>query len=151
MEDSETTTAWSLALLMGTLYLVGGLLWLVASLGLPIPFPSVGDPISAMVLIVVAVIFLSGVRPLRQGDREGFGFIAVGVLLAGIMFGLQLVILSTNYLGWVLGLEDWLSWNAISNLTPTVWLFLLVVFLFAIARAAEGNGEGGFTKHLLGG
>jgi 4-hydroxybenzoate polyprenyltransferase len=71
--------------------------------------------------------------------------------MAGIMFGLQLVILSTNYLGWVLGLGDWVSWNAASNLTPTVWLFLLVIFLFAIARAAEGDGEGGFAKHLLGG
>ena len=151
MEKGEAATAWYLALLMGTLYLVGGILWLVASLGLPIPFPSVADPISAIVLIIVAVIFLYGVGPLRQGDREGFGFMAVGVLLAGIMFGLQLVILSTDFLGWVLGLEDWLSWNPMSNLTPTVWLFLLVIFLFAIARAAEGDGEGGFTKHLMGG
>jgi hypothetical protein len=136
---------------MGIVYLTGGLLWLVGSLGLPIPFPSVPEPISAIVLIIIAVIFLSGVRPLRQGDRDGFGFVAVGVLLAGIMFGLQLVILSTNYLGWMLGLGDWVSWNAASNLTPTVWLFLLVIFLFAIARAAEGDGERGFTKHLLGG
>ncbi|UCH05361.1 MAG: hypothetical protein JSW05_04130 [Candidatus Thorarchaeota archaeon] len=151
MKDSEFTIAWSSALLMGTLYLVGGLLWLAASLGLPIPVPSVADPMSAFVLVIVAVIFFSGVRPLRKGDRNGFGFIAVGVLLAGIMFGLQLVILSTNYLGWVLGLEDWVSWDAVSNLTPTVWLFLFVLFLFAIARAVEGDGEGGFTKHLLGG
>ncbi|MFW9945125.1 MAG: hypothetical protein ACFFB7_09015 [Candidatus Sifarchaeia archaeon] len=151
MEDSESRIAWSLTLLMGTMYLVVGSSWLVASLGLPIPFPSVADPLSAMVLIVVAVVFFSGVRPLRRGDRDGFGFIAVGVLLAGIMFGLQLVILSTNYLGWVLGLDDWLSWNAASNLTQAVWLFLLVVFLFATARAVEGDGEGGFIKHLLGG
>ncbi|MFX1604151.1 MAG: hypothetical protein ACFFCK_11770 [Promethearchaeota archaeon] len=150
MEDSEATIAWSLALLMGTVYLVGGMLWLLVSLGLPIPFPSIVDPISALVLVIIAVIFLSGTRPLRQGNRDGLGFIAVGVLLAGIMFGLQLVILSTNYLGWLLGFEDWLSWNAMSNLTPTVWLFLLVILLFAIARAAEGDVEGGFTKHLFG-
>ncbi len=151
MEKVEFAAGWPLALLMGALYFVGGMLWLIASFGLPIPFPATADPISAIVLIIIAAIFFSGVRPLRQGNRDGFGFVAVGVLLAGILFGLQLVILSTDFLGWALGLEDWTSWNALSTLTPTVWLFLLVVLIFAIARAAEGNREGGFTKHLLGG
>jgi hypothetical protein len=136
---------------MGTIYLVGGMLWLVAGLGLPIPFPSVGDPMGSLALVIVAVIFLSGVKPLRQGNRGGFAYIAVGMLLAGIMFALQLVIIATNYLGWLLGLEDWLSWNVVSDFTPTLWLFLFVVFLFAAARAMERDGEGGITRHLLGG
>ncbi len=151
MEGVETGTAWPLALLMGIVYLVGGLLWLLASLGLPVPFPAIDDSISAAVLVVVAAVFLSGVGPLRQGDREGLGFIAVGVLLAGIMFALQLVILSTSFLGWTLGLEDWISWNLAMSLTPTVWLFLLVILFLAVGRMLEGNREGGFTKYLLGG
>ena len=96
------------------------------------------------------MVFLAGVRPLRRGEREGFAYIAVGIFLAGVLFVLQLFILSTNYLGWILGFEDWVDWTPLLDITPTVWLFFIILLIFGIARALEGETEGNFTQHLLG-
>jgi hypothetical protein len=102
-------------------------------------------------LMIVSMVFLAGVGPLRRNNREGYAYIAVGIFLAGILFALQLVTLATNYLGWILGFEDWIGWTLLSDMTPTIWLFLLILGIFGITRAVEGESEGNFTKYLLGG
>jgi hypothetical protein len=101
-------------------------------------------------LMIVSVVFLAGVKPLREDKRAGFAFVSVGMFLAGILFALQLLIIGTNFLGWILGFEDWLAWTILSDITPTLWLFLLVLITFGIARIFEGNSEGSISKHLLG-
>ncbi len=150
MSKNVNKNAWPFPLILGMVYLTGGLLWFISSIGISFPFPSSSDPISSLMLMIVSMVFLAGVGPLRRGDREGFAYIAVGIFLAGILFVLQLFILATNSLGWILGFEDWLSWTPLSDITPTVWLFLLIVGIFGIARVVEGESEGDFTKHLLG-
>jgi hypothetical protein len=150
MIKDEINSAWPFAFILGVVYLIGGLLWLVVSIGMPIPFPAYSDPISSLMLVVVSTVFLAGVRPLRRNNREGFAYIAVGIFLAGILFVLQLFILATNYLGWILGFEDWIAWTLMSDITPTIWLFLLILIIFGIVRISEGETEGDFTKHLLG-
>ncbi|KXH72421.1 MAG: hypothetical protein AM326_03525 [Candidatus Thorarchaeota archaeon SMTZ-45] len=150
MSDNKELPFWSFPLLLGMIYLIGGILWFIVSFDAPIPFPAGPDPIGSLVLVVVSVVFLAGVGPLRRKDRQGFAYIAVGMFLAGVLFALQLFIIATNFLGWILGFEDWLVWTLLSDVTPTVWLFLLALFIFGIARAIEGDGERGFTKHLLG-
>ena len=151
MTKNASRSAWPFPLVLGMVYLIGGFLWFISSIGITIPFPASSDPISSLMLMIVSGVFLAGVGPLRRNDREGYAYIAVGIFLAGILFVLQLVTLGTNYLGWILGFEDWITWTLLTDVTPTVWLFLLIVGIFGIARAVEGDSEGDFTKHLLGG
>jgi hypothetical protein len=151
MTKNANRVTWPFPLLLGMVYLIGGLLWFIASIGIPIPFPAYPDPISSLMLMIVSMVFLAGVGPLHRNAREGYAFIAVGMFLAGILFVLQLVTLVTNYLGWILGFADWITWTLLSDVTPTVWLFFIIVGIFGIARAVEGDSEGDFTKHLLGG
>ncbi|NHJ13541.1 MAG: hypothetical protein EAX95_07675 [Candidatus Thorarchaeota archaeon] len=123
------------ALAIGVIYLGIGLLWLTASLGfIPLPFPGGLDAISAIALCVNAIVFLSGFRPLSRGEREGFAFIAVGIVLAMVLFVLQLFIMATNFLGWTLGFQDWADWNILTDITPNVWLFLVILVIAAFAH-----------------
>lgn len=150
MAKTVNRATWPFPFILGIVYLAGGLLWFSSSIGLAVPFPSPSDPISSLMLVIVSMVFLAGVRPLRRGEREGFAYIAVGIFLAGVLFVLQLFILSTNYLGWILGFEDWVAWTPLLDITPTVWLFFIILLIFGIARALEGETEGNFTQHLLG-
>ncbi|MHA2003109.1 MAG: hypothetical protein ACW975_00690 [Candidatus Thorarchaeota archaeon] len=150
MTENKFKNFWAFPLLIGMVYLLGGLLWFIASIGVPIPFPSALDPISSLMLVIVSVVFLAAVKPLHRNERQGFAFIAVGMFLAGVLFMIQLLILSTNYLGWILGFEDWLAWTMMSDITPTVWLFLFALITFAVTRATEGDADNGLTKHVLG-
>jgi hypothetical protein len=78
-------------------------------------------------LIIVGVIFLHVIRPISTGDIEGFAFLNVGVLLAALLFGLQIIVILTNGLGWIAGLEDWADWAFAQDITPSLWLFILVL------------------------
>jgi hypothetical protein len=142
--------AWPFSLAIGLTYLIGGLFWFLTSLGFPIAFPSSPDAMSALMLMIVSSLFLYGIKPLREGNREGFAFLVVGIILAGILFLLQLLIMGTNFLGWILGFEDWLDWTVVSDITPTIWLFLVAVVFFGIARSQEEPHEGDFSVHLVG-
>ncbi|MHA2141024.1 MAG: hypothetical protein ACXADC_13485 [Candidatus Thorarchaeota archaeon] len=150
MTKNENQSAWPVALLLGTVYLTGGLFWFLSSLGLFLSLSAAPDPISSMMLVIVSIVFLSGVRPLRESNRQGYAYIAVGIFLAGVLFFLQLLIIGTNFLGWILGFEDWIAWTIFSDITPTVWLFIFIVFIFIITRIVEGNTEGSLAKHILG-
>lgn len=151
MDEDDLRKAWPFALAIGLTYLLGGSLWFLYSLGLSIPFPSSPDTMSAFMLVIVASLFIYGIKPLREGNREGFAFLAVGMILAGILFFLQLVIMGTNFLGWLLGFEDWTGWTLLSDITPNIWLFLLSTVFFGIARLQEESHEGDFSAHLVGG
>ncbi|MHA2209908.1 MAG: hypothetical protein ACXABV_12100 [Candidatus Thorarchaeota archaeon] len=151
MAKNTNQSTWPFPLILGMVYLTGGLLWFISSIGIPISFPASSDPTSSLMLMIVSMVFLAGVGPLRRNNREGYAYIAVGIFLAGILFALQLVTLATNYLGWILGFEDWIGWTLLSDMTPTIWLFLLILGIFGITRAVEGESEGNFTKYLLGG
>lgn len=122
-------------LAIGLLYLGVGLIWLSASLGfMPLPFPGNLDAIAAIAICVNAIVFLSGFRPLSRGEREGFAFVAVGIVLAMVLFVLQLFIMATSFLGWALGFEDWADWTLLTDFTPNIWLFLIVFLIAAIGH-----------------
>ncbi|MFW9889760.1 MAG: hypothetical protein ACFFER_16350 [Candidatus Thorarchaeota archaeon] len=150
MAKTINRATWPFSFILGMVYLAGGLLWFISSIGITIPFPVTSDPVSSLMLVIVSIVFLAGVNPLRRDEKEGIAYIAVGIFLAGILFVLQMVILSTNYLGWILGFEDWIAWSPILDITPTVWLFFIVLLIFGIARELEGETEGDFTQHPLG-
>lgn len=117
------------ALVSGLSYLLVGILQILSSFGLIAPIMGFSDIVGGFLLIIIASVFLSGVKPLLEKDQEGFAFLTVGFILAGIMFGLQLLVILTNSLGWILGFQNWLSWNIMNDLTPSLWMFFILLIM----------------------
>ncbi len=116
-----------LALIIGLAYAIAGILQIIVGLGLIAPLPGFNDIIGGFLLIIVAAVFLTGVLPLSKNEQEGYAFITVGYILAAILFALQILVIITNTLGWLLRFEDWISWNIINDITPSLWMFLILM------------------------
>lgn len=121
--------AWSarLSFIVGLTYAVVGAVQICVAMGLIWPLVGFNDAVGGFMLLVVGTVFLSGVRPLLKDAQEGYAFIAVGYILAAILFGLQLLVIGTNFLGWILQYEGWLHWNIMNDVTPSLWLFLILI------------------------
>ncbi len=116
-----------LALVAGLAYAAVGILQVLVSFGFIPPIIGFTDILGGFLLIIIAAVFLTGVRPLSKDDQEGYAFIAVGYILAGILFALQVMVIITNALGWILQFEDWLSWSIFNDITPSLWLFVILM------------------------
>ena len=137
--SSGFKTAAIFAAIAGAGYGILGVLQILVGIGLVNPNSLISDPIGGIMLVVVALVFISGVRPLLGENQEGYAYLAVGAILGGILFVLQLIILGTNALGWWLQLEDWSEWILFSDLTPTLLLFIPVL-LVSIPMLREKRG-----------
>ena len=108
-------------------YSIASIATLLASINL-IEFPiSAADPLDALLLAIIALVFVEAVKHLVEAKRDGYAFLVVGTILAGLLFVLQFIVLSTNALGWIFQLEDWLAWNFVDDLKPQLWLFPLLL------------------------
>lgn len=116
-----------LTLIIGIAYLCVGFIQILSSLQLIPPIIGFSDLIGGFLLIIVASVFLTGVKPLYGNNQEGYAFIAVGYILAGLLFGLQILVILTNGLGWLLHFEDWLTWNIWNDITPSLWMFVVLM------------------------
>jgi Kef-type K+ transport system membrane component KefB len=85
------------------------------------------SPLNALLLAIIAIVLFGAFTNLLRNKRDGYAFLVVGVILAGLLFALQFIILGTNALGWMLQLEDWLAWKVVDDLTPQLWLFPIVL------------------------
>ncbi len=147
---AEFKTAAIFAALVGAEYGILGVLQILVGLDVVNPNSLINDPIGGIMLVVVALVYISGVRPLLEEDQEGYAYLAVGAILGGILFVLQIVILGTNALGWWLQLEDWREWIILSDLTPALLLFIPVL-LVSISMHRERRGEKTETDNEKGG
>ncbi len=118
-----------LALITALSYGGIGVLQILVSLQIVAPITGFSDLIGGILLIIVGSIFLTGVKPLSRNEKEGYAFIAVGYGLAGILFALQVMVIATNALGWILQFEDWLAWNIYIDITPSLWIFLILMII----------------------
>jgi len=148
--SSDFKTAAIFAALGGAGYGILGVLQILVGIGLINPDALVNDPIGGIMLVVVALVFISGVRPLLGERQEGYAYLAVGAILGGILFVLQLIILGTNALGWWLQLEDWSEWILLSDLTPALLLFIPVLMV-SISMHRERSGAKAETDNEEGG
>jgi len=114
-------------LVIGIAYLCVGVVQILSSLNLITPIIGFTDLVGGFLLIIVASIFLTGVKPLAENNQEGYAFIAVGYILAALLFGLQILVVLTNALGWFLRFEDWISWNILVDITPSLWMFIIMM------------------------
>ena len=85
------------------------------------------DVFGGIMLIIIGVVYLTGVGQQARGNREGLSFLLVGSLLAAIFFGVYMVIMLANGVGYVFQFEDWLEWVWLNDLRPGLWLFLLAL------------------------
>ncbi len=113
-----------MTLIIGVAYFSVGLVQVLSGLGVVPPVFGTTDVLGGFLLLIVAAVFLTGFRPLREDNQEGYAYIAVGYILAAVLFGLQVLVIATNALGWLLRFEDWLDWTLISDLTPSFWMFI---------------------------
>jgi len=144
--SSEFKTAATFAALGGAGYGILGVLQILVGIDVVNPSSLINDPIGGIMLVVVALVLISGVRPLLEENQEGYAYLAVGSILGGILFVLQFIILGTNALGWLLQLEDWSEWILLSDLTPALLLFIPVL-LAMIPMHRERRGEKTKTDH----
>ncbi len=114
-------------LVIGLGYLLAGSVQVLSSIGIIAPIIGFSDLIGGFLLIIVAVVFLTGVRPLSENNQEGYAYIAVGYILAAVMFTLQVLVILTNALGWLLQFENWFTWNIINDITPSLWMFIILM------------------------
>jgi hypothetical protein len=85
------------------------------------------DVFGGVMLILIGVVYLTGVKQQAKGEREGLSFLFVGSLLALIFFGVYMAIMLANGVGCVFQFEDWLEWIWLDDLRPGIWLFLLAL------------------------
>ncbi|MCJ7817480.1 MAG: hypothetical protein MUP60_01400, partial [Candidatus Thorarchaeota archaeon] len=121
------TWASRLALVVGLAYSGVGIIQVFVAFGFIGPIIGFTDLVGGFLLIIVAAVFLTGVRPLSKDEQEGYAFIAVGYILAAVLFALQIMVIITNLLGWFLRFENWLGWNVLNDITPSLWLFVILV------------------------
>ena len=142
LTDNHYSRSWPfiLSLIMGLLYLAVGVISFLVGIGILPELIGFGDPIGSIMVIIVGVVYISAGKPLVKGQEEGYAFTIVATTLALVLFALQTVIMLTNAIGWFLALDDWITWNIISDITPPFWLFLLVLALIGILRATKRIG-----------
>ncbi|WNZ28334.1 MAG: hypothetical protein IAX21_06570 [Candidatus Bathyarchaeota archaeon] len=85
------------------------------------------DVFGGVMLIIIAIVYLTGVKQQAKGNREGLSFLLVGSLLATVFFGVYLAIMLSNGVGYLFQFEDWLEWIWLDDLRPGIWLFLLAL------------------------
>jgi len=124
-DDNKWASFFTLAI--GIAYLTIGVVQVLSSLQLISPLVGFSDVVGGVLLIIVAAVFLTGVKPLSENNQEGYAFIAVGYILAALLFGLQVLVILTNALGWFLHFEDWLAWSVWSDITPSLWMFIILM------------------------
>lgn len=113
-----------LALTIGLAYSVVGFIQVLSGLGIIPAILGTTDVLGGALLVIVGAVFLTGVKPLQENNKEGYAYIAVGYILAAVLFGLQVLVIATNALGWLLRFEDWLGWSLTRDLTPSFWMFI---------------------------
>jgi hypothetical protein len=130
-----------LSLIAGLSYALVGLLQILVSIGLVAPIMGFTDVVGGFLLIIVAAVFLTGVKPLSKNEQEGYAFIAVGYILAAVLFGLQILVILTNGIGWLLGFQNWLNWDISNDISPSLWMFMILMTgtgsLWAIGNLRE--------------
>ncbi|MHA1935840.1 MAG: hypothetical protein ACW97A_11205 [Candidatus Thorarchaeota archaeon] len=145
--NGEKALVWPLTFLiiMGLLYLSVGIIQLLSSLGVIAPMVGMSDPLSAIMLLIISGVFFVGIGPTKRSIRNGYAYLAVGLIFAAVLFALQIIVIGTNAIGWLLQLEDWIEWNLLNDLSPSLWLFLIVGVVLAILKAAGRLSQWGIS------
>ncbi|MBS3794920.1 MAG: hypothetical protein KGY80_08485 [Candidatus Thorarchaeota archaeon] len=123
----QRNTFMLLGLLSGVVYAFFGILTILTFFGV-VSFALISaDVLTGLMILIVGIVFIEGAKELRESVSDAIPFLMVGILLAGVIAGLQIAILFSNALGWLLALEDWTDWQVASDFTQAIWVFPAVV------------------------
>ncbi len=145
MANGEFPT-WPLyaSIYLGLVYLVTGIIYIFSGLGFLAILPSSNDFIGSIMLIIVGTVYLTSIPHLVNKEREGYAFTLVATTLALVLFVLHIIVLGTNALGSLLGLEDWIGWIVFDDLSPGLWLFgFVLIIITALKITGKLGGERG--------
>ena len=85
------------------------------------------DIFLGLLLIIIGIVFLSGIRDLFRKRDEGVGHIVVGSMLS-LGFGvIYFLIFLAHGAMFLLGNEEFLAWNPLSDFGPVIWLAFLSI------------------------
>lgn len=128
--------------IIGLVYAIIGLLEILGELGLKTPFmerlfipPSI---FGGFMLLIIGIVYLSGINLQSQGNREGLSYLAVGALLSAVFFGVYICIMGANAFGYAMRFEDWAEWTWLDDMMPGIWLFPLALpAVYMVLRKKE--------------
>ncbi|TQD25415.1 hypothetical protein [Methanolobus vulcani] len=141
-EKPDTRLPMIFSLICGFLYVILGLLQMVAGagrilIGTDFVMPLSGilfvpaDVIGSFVLLLIGTVFLYGVMEMRSGTYEGISYAYVGILLALIFAVIYLLVSTGNMLeAYLLGNEEFADWTLLSDMKPGIYLAILPLFAY---------------------
>ncbi len=143
IEKRTTQILIAFAAVLFIVYLIAGAIDILAGFGiLPITV-FVPSPVRGLVLVIISIVFLTSLRELTKDAIEGIHFLLVGGMLAFLVFLLDVIVLASHALGWLLALEDWVEWTVASDLGPSILLFPITIPLIYVHR----KGKQRRTRH----
>lgn len=118
------------ALLMGTLYLLFGIVQVIAGSGIDI---GVEDPlivgsgiIGGLVLLLIGIIFLFGFRELNSGVNEGVAYVYMGIIMSLIFCTVYLLtMVASGISAYLLMSEDLGNWVPMDDMRPGIFLGII--------------------------
>ncbi|MFW9907568.1 MAG: hypothetical protein ACFFEF_03260 [Candidatus Thorarchaeota archaeon] len=119
---------------LGALYTIIGFLYLILGFGYTFSLPGSSDMISSLMLVIVGSVYLTGLKPLRDRQFEGYAYTLVASGLAAVLFALHLIVIGTNALGRLLAFDDWINWSPLDDFSPAIWLFFVILIAAAYLK-----------------
>lgn len=121
------------SLAAGCIYLVFGVLQVIASLGFnseltaSLLIPS--DTLGGFVLMIIGSVFIFGFKELYNNIDEGVSFLYVGILISLVFAGMYVLIMIGNAFGaYVIQSENFKNWVPLDDLKPSIYLSVLSVY-----------------------
>lgn len=125
------------SLVAGCIYLVFGVLQVIAGFGLnfelidSLLIPS--DILGGFVLVIIGAIFIFGFKELYKDIDEGVSFLYVGILISLVFAGMYVMIMAGNAFGaYVIQSENFKNWVPLDDLKPSIYLSILSVYGYYI-------------------
>jgi hypothetical protein len=157
--EPDTRIPMVFSMITGSLYILLGLLQLLAGvakilMGPDVRIPLTGilfvpaDVIGSFVLLLIGTVFIYGVMEMRSGIYEGVSYAYVGILIALIFAAIYMLVSTGNMLeAYLLKNKDFIDWTPLSDLRPGIYLAILPLFAFFKWKDMfEPVPEGGLLK-----
>lgn len=127
------------ASIVGLLYIVFGMLHILAGVGESIGIEEsiapvtellfiTGDVIGGACFVIIGAVFIKGALELMSGINAGVAFVYMGILLSLVYMVVYLLTMGGNYMDSFLVPDDYEDWTLMDNMRPGIYLGVLSLF-----------------------
>ncbi|WP_456373028.1 hypothetical protein [Methanocaldococcus sp.] len=134
-------TLLALSLIFGILFSISGFIEILIGfsnsiLNIKIEFPLfVGDVFGGFALLAIGVTYFLGVKKAVIGDIKAVSYLFTASII-GLGIGIvSILLLLSNAIGFLVGLEDWKNWSLFKNITIYLILGVLSIIPYKIAKS----------------